>query len=174
VASDGRIGILSSLEYRLRWYRDGALVETGPPIPWTSTRVTGADREAFRKKKELEPMGGATTMQGTGPARNAASRERVRAAWPDSIFPEVMPPFEVQGALLAPTGDIWVRRMGPATAPAETVDILDAHGKLRATLRLPPRTRLFALGARQVYLLRVDGDGFQTLEQYAYPVLRAG
>ena len=44
--------------------------------------------------------------------------------------------------------------------------------KLRATLRLPPRSRLFALGVRHVYLLAVDADGFQTLERYNYPDFR--
>jgi hypothetical protein len=108
-------------------------------------------------------------MQGMSPgARRIQDAAQVRGAWPDSIFPDVMPPFEVNGALLAPSGDIWVRRTGPASAPAR-VDILDHHGTLRATLRLPPRARLFALGARHLYLISVDADGFQTLERYAYP-----
>ena len=83
-----------------------------------------------------------------------------------------MPPFELNGALLAANGDVWVRRTGPASAPAARVDILDTHGRLRAHLRLPARTRLFALGSRQVYLLLVDDDGLQTLERYDYPVLK--
>jgi len=171
VAADGRIGILSAAEYRLHWYKDGALVETGPPVPFTPTRVTSAERDAFRAKKALEPAAGAS-MQGGAPASSpTAMGARVRAAWPDSIFPAVMPPFEASGALLAPSGDVWVRRTGPASAASAHVDVLDPHGKLRATLRLPPRARLFALGARSVYLLAVDSDGFQTLERYEYPAL---
>jgi hypothetical protein len=171
VAADGRIGILSAAEYRLRWYTDGVLVETGPPVPYTPTRLTSAERDAFRARKELEPVGG-MAVQGAGGATNSrASRERVRLAWPDSIFPAVMPPFEANGALLAPNGDIWVRRTGPTAGPAR-VDILDAHGNLRATLRLPVRSRLFALGASHLYLLVVDADGFQTLERFNYPAFR--
>ena len=169
----GRIGILSAAEYRLRWYKDGALVETGSPVPFTPVRLTAADREAFRARKALEPAGGGVSIGGGSPsASRTQDPARVRAAWPDSIFPEVMPPFEVQGALLAPNGDIWVRRTGPASQTSARVDVLDAHGKLRATLRLPPRARLFALGSRVVYLLAVDADGFQTLERYSYPTLR--
>ena len=97
--------------------------------------------------------------------------ERARAAYPDSMFPEVMPPFEPTGVLLAPDGNIWVRRTGPASTPNAVVDILDASGALRARLRLPVRARLFSLGARGVYLLTVDSDGFQVLERYAYPVI---
>ena len=168
VDATGRIGILSAAEYRLRWYQGGSLVETGPPVPYTPVRLTSAEREAFRTKKALEPSGGAS-MTGPAPATSRADPVRVRAAWPDSIFPEVMPPFEAQGALLAATGDIWIRRTGPASQASARVDILDRHGKLRATLRLPPRARLFALGSRFVYLLAVDTDGFQTLERYTYP-----
>jgi hypothetical protein len=170
IDAQGRIGILSAAEYRLRWYRDGSVVETGPPVPFAPTRVTAAEREAFRARKALEPAGGAGLAGGPpSAARATQDPARVRAAWPDSIFPDVMPPFEVGGALVAPNGDLWVKRTGPASAATARVDILDARGALRATLRLPPRTRLFALGSRGVYLLNVDADGFQTLERYAYP-----
>ena len=172
VAADGRIGILSAAEYRLRWYEEGALVATGPPIPYTPTRLTSRERDAFRAKKALEPAAGASMSGGSPATRRTQDPARVRAAWPDSIFPAVMPPFEVQGALLAPNGNIWVRRTGPASQASARVDILDRHGNLRAMLRLPPKTRLFALGERFVYLLAVDADGFQTLERYNYPALR--
>jgi hypothetical protein len=171
VDAAGRIGILSAAEYRLRWYRDGELVETGPPVPHAPTRITGAEREAFRAKKALEPAsGGSVGGTGGGPA-GVLGMERARAAYPDSIFPEVMPAFEPNGVFLAPDGSIWVRRTAPASTPNALVDILDASGALRARVRMPPRARLFALGARGVYLLTVDSDGFQVLERYAYPVI---
>ncbi len=172
VDATGRIGILSAAEYRLRWYKDGKLVETGPPIPFTPVRLTAAERDAFRAQKALEPSGGGVSIGG-GPSSTSRTQDpaRVRAAWPDSIFPDVMPPFEMHGALLPANGDVWVRRTGPASQTSARVDILDVHGKLRAILRLPPRARLFALGSRFVYLLAVDTDGFQTLVRYDYPAL---
>src|SRR4051812_6415423 len=47
LAPDGRIGVLSASEYRLRWYLDGKLVETGPALTYSPVRVTDAEREAF-------------------------------------------------------------------------------------------------------------------------------
>ncbi len=172
VAPDGRIGVLSAAEYRLRWYKDGSVVETGPPVPHTPVRLTRAERDAFRDKKALEPANGAGLNGATGSARRTQDPAEVLRAWPDSIFPEVMPPFEINGALLAANGDIWVKRTAPASARAAPVDLLDPHGKLKARLRLPPRARLFALGSRHVYLLTVDDDGLQTLERYEYPLVR--
>lgn len=170
MAPDGRVGILSASEYRLRWYKDGALVETGPPIAWERTRLTAAEREAFRERKALEPSSG-MSMQGQPSAQTRAmGLEKARAAWPDSIFPDVMPPFEAGGAILAPGGDIWVRRTGPARERASRVDVLDAHGKVRGSVRLPPRARLFALGAEWVYVISSDDSGLQTLERYTYPL----
>jgi hypothetical protein len=171
VDAAGRIGILSAAEYRLRWYRDGALVETGPPVPHTPTHITDAEREAFRARKALEPGSGGSVGGTAGGPAGVLGMERARAAYPDSIFPEVMPPFEPAGVFVAPDGNIWVRRTEPASTPNAFVDILDAKGTLRARLRLPTRGRLFALGARCIYLLTVDSDGFQVLERYAYPVI---
>ncbi|NOT09862.1 MAG: hypothetical protein HOP28_16840 [Gemmatimonadales bacterium] len=169
LARDGRIGIVSAAEYRLRWYRDGKLVETGPPVPYTPVKVTAAERDAYRAMKALEPAAG-----GSGPARGRAGTASIGAAaaeqfWPDSLFPEQLPPFEVGGAMLAPNGDIWVMRTAPAKTAARQVDILDAHGSLKRILRLPARTKLFALGATSVYLIASDDDGLQTLERYSYP-----
>ena len=168
VAPDGRIGVLSAAEYRLRWFRNGAAVETGPPIPHTPLRLTSADREAFRAKKALEPMSGASTSGSPG-AMPLMGVERARASFPDSIFPEIMPPFEIGGALLSPGGDIWVKRTGPARETSPRVDVLDASGKLRGVVRLPVRTRLFAVGKDWIYLINSDENGLQTLERYAYP-----
>ena len=172
VASDGRIGILSAAEYRLRWYKDGSVVETGPVIPHTPVRITRAERDAFRARKALEPASGAGVSGAPISTSRTQDPAKVLQAWPDSIFPDVMPPFEVNGALLAANGDIWVKRTGPASARAARVDILDPHGKLRAHLDLPARARLFALGSRHVYLLMIDDDGLQTLERYDYPVVK--
>ena len=170
VDASGRIGILSAAEYRLRWYRDGAVVETGAPVSYTPLRITNAEREAFRAKKALEPASGGGLNGAAGPA-GMMGIERARSAYPDSIFPEMMPPFDPAGVFVAPDGNIWVRRTVSASAPNGLVDILDAKGALRARLRLPPKARLFALGSRGAYLLTTDADGFQVLERYAYPAM---
>jgi hypothetical protein len=168
-APDGRIGVLSASEYRLRWYRDGTLLETGPALTYTPVPVTAAEREAFWETKALEPASGASANGNSRPATRAIGLERAKQSWPDSLFPKQMPPFELQGARLAANGTVWVTRSMPASEKSARIDILDAHGALRAILRLPPGSRLFALGADAVYLIATDDDGMQTLERYSFP-----
>jgi len=170
VAPDGRIAVLSSEGYRLRWYRDGRLVDSGPPVPHDVVRAGAPEREAFREGKALEPTSG-VSMGGGGSSRGLVGIERARAAWPDSLFPSVMPPFPANGMFLSPDGSLWVRRTRPARQAFEVVDVLDARGRLRATVRLPDRGRLFGVGSRGLYVVRVDDDGLQMLERYPWPEL---
>lgn len=167
LGADGRVGIVSGAEYRLRWYRDGKVVETGPLLGYTPQQVTDAVREAFWNKKALEPaaagsVGGAPTPGGQ------MGYERAKKSWPDSLFPAKLPPFEPGAAMITPGGDIWVKRLVP-TAPAPRYDILDGKGALRGVLNLPPKSRIILLGKSGVWLATTDDDGFQKLERYAYP-----
>jgi hypothetical protein len=169
---DGRIGVLSAARYQLTWYKDGKVVETGQPVPHAPVRVTGAERDAFRAQKALEPAaGGIASSPNGGTAGGTLGMQRAKELWADSLFPPQLPPFQLRGARLSPSGDIWVLRTAPAGERVRRVDILDNHGKLRATLQLPAGRRFFEFGAAAVYLIATDGDGLQTLERYALPAL---
>jgi hypothetical protein len=169
VAPDGRIGILSASEYRLRWYRNGKLDETGPVIPFTRVAVGAAEREAFWQQKAMEPGSGASPS-GTNVTRPPMMGiAAARKSWGDTLFPAFLPPFELHGVLRAPNGMIWVKRLGAASEPSPRVDVLDAHGALKGVVRLKPKSRLLAVGASSVYVIAIDEDGLQTLERYAIP-----
>jgi hypothetical protein len=168
LGSDGRIGVISVDCYQLTWFADGKAVETGPAISFTPVRVTSAERDAFRAEKADEGAAGGGGPAQTPAARRAIGIERAKQYWGDSLFSAALPPFAERAALVSPTGDIWVRRLGPATATQLKVDILNARGALRAVLTLPPKRRLMALGANAVYMVFTDDDGFQILERYPY------
>jgi hypothetical protein len=163
----GRIGVLSAAEYRLRWYEGGQVVKTGPVIPYSRVRVGAGERERFWAQKAVEPASGASVAGGR-PQLTPAGMERTRAAWPDSLFPEFLPPFDPRGVFRTEDGSIWVTRTTPASSP-QRIDILNGDGALRAFLTLPEGRRLIAVGRTDVYLLAVDGDGVQSLERYRLP-----
>ena len=94
---------------------------------------------------------------------------RVAELFPDEAFPTRMPPFVEDGALLSPGEDLWVIRSGPVAQRQVRIDILAPDGARRGRLMLPPGRRLVALTAEGVHLARVDADGLEWLERYAWP-----
>jgi hypothetical protein len=163
----GLVGIVSAADYRLRWFRNGVPIDSGPPVPFIAIRVTAAERSLFRDQKAVEPM--ASAGMDAGGRMQRAGGDRARAAWPDSLFPAVLPPFEARSAQLAPNGDIWLPRLGPASQREPRLDVLDSRGHRKATIRLAPRQKLVAVTAVSVFVIATDDDGLQTLERYRYP-----
>ncbi len=171
VAPDGRVGVLSAREYRLRWYRDGRVVSEGPPIPFEPIRVTAAERAAYRRAR-AQALSGMARVDGGGSRGAEPSPQAIRqmeVAFTDEMFPAALPPFVEQGALLSPGGEVWVVRSAPTGARAHRVDILAPDGRRRGHLTLPEGRRLVALEAAGVFLARVDEDGLEWLERYAWP-----
>lgn len=171
VAPDGRVGVLSAAEYRLRWYADGKLVSEGPVVPHARVRVTAADREGLRTMSRARPAAGVRALDASGrpEARGAPARPSREEAYPDEVFPTHKPPFVEAGLFRAPSGDLWVLRSMPHDAPRARIDILGEDGNRKAELDLPAGRRLVALERGGIWLVRVDDDGLQWLERYAWP-----
>jgi hypothetical protein len=170
VAPDGRVGVLSAKDYRLKWYLAGKLVAEGPVLPFTPIPITRADREAFRAERMRQPMGGMRSNNPSGRSEpSPEERKRIEEAFADAVFPTHKPPFVENGLLRAPNGDLWVIRSAPFAAEVQRVDILSGAGARTASLDLPRGRRLVALDRRGVYLVRVDDEGLEWLERYAWP-----
>lgn len=169
VAPDGRVGVLSATDYRLRWYRANTLVSEGPALSYTPVPVTAREREAFRLKQSQQPASGMRGPPGQRAEGTRVVSPEMREAFPDELFPETLPPFDAETLRRAANGDVWVTRSAPAGTRAFTVDIIREDGQRRALLRLPEGRRLVAVEREGIYLARVDEDGLEWLERYAYP-----
>lgn len=171
VAPDGKVGVLSAREYRLRWYEDGKLLSEGPSLAFTPIAITAAERSAFRNERAAQGSGGG---QMSGPAGNEATRQEAARrsmldVYPDNFFPKAMPPFVEGGVRRSPGGDIWVERSRAAGDKVRRFDILTSAGVLRATVQLPDDTHLVSLQPGGIYLVRTDADGLQFLGRYSWP-----
>lgn len=170
VAPDGRVGVIVAADYHLRWIRDGHILSEGRPIPFERIAVGRTEREAYREQRARMPTGGARF---TGPPGNAGEREAARRqaaeAYPDDMFPSFLPPFEEGGAWLSPGGEIWVARSRAANDAVPLIDVLDAAGARRGSLRLPAGRRVLALDRNGIYLVHTDDDGLQWVERYTWP-----
>ncbi len=89
--------------------------------------------------------------------------------YPDASFPAQKPPFNANEVLVSPGDFIWTTLSAPTGAPRTTVAIITPTGTLHGRLTLPEGRRVVALDRGGVYLVRVDEDGLEWLERYAYP-----
>lgn len=128
--------------------------------PYEKIPVTRRDREEFGDlARRICGLGAAG-----GGASGGAQGERAAAA-----FPAQKPPFFGNHAvLIAPNGELWVRRAQAAEERAPMHDIIDGAGRRIATVILPANTQLLALGRRGVYLARYDEDDLIRIERYGY------
>ncbi|MCC7003926.1 MAG: hypothetical protein IT357_17355 [Gemmatimonadaceae bacterium] len=171
VAPDGRIGVLSARDYRLRWYQAGKVIAEGPAINFVPIPITAADRDAFRAERMRQPASG---MRSTAPSAKAepspAMRKRIEEAFADEVFPSHKPPFIENGLLRAQNGELWVQRSAAFGQRVTRIDVLRPSGARKATLDLPPGRRLVAVDRLGVYLVRVDDEGLEWLERYDWPL----
>jgi hypothetical protein len=172
IDAKGRVGIVVARDYHLRWIENGKVVFDGAPIPFQRIAVNARERDAFRAEKEAQGPAGSGQARGatSDTGRSApAARRTMLDYYPDAMFPATMPPFVENGARLSPRGDIWVERSRAPSDLAPRFDVLGVDGKLRATVQFPASTQLAALDRNGIYLLRIDGDGLQTLERHSWP-----
>ena len=162
VAQDATVAIVSIEPYQVIYLKPGNIIR-GPPLPVDPVRLTDAHRREWTERA-LKPQlalisqnGGPLTLQ-----RVPSTREQ-----PDA-WPAFLPPFLPGSVSFAPDGMLWVVRTTPKPSSAQ-IDVIDRRGTLSGRLLLPVGRRLLCHGRDSVYLLHVDEDGLQHLEQYRLP-----
>jgi len=173
VAPDGRVARVVPLDYHVEWYRNGALVARGAPVPFTPVRVTRNDRDEWYRARASRAAGSA---QMVGPERSAGSGQDTRAAprppgFSDADFPEVKPPFVEEyvgrSAVVSDDGELWVTRAAARDAATTIVDVFDGTGNAVRHVRIPVASRIAGFGKGVVYVVRTDDDGLRWLERCA-------
>ncbi|MHB1330160.1 MAG: NHL repeat-containing protein [Gemmatimonadales bacterium] len=165
VAADGSIARVIPSPYRVIWYPAASNKGVaGPTQPYSPIKVTDADREEENeRRKRLTPM--MVTVGGGG--RGAARPPSVPALGPDDFEP-TKPPFTGPGAVLvAPEGEVWVRRTGPAGQQEVTYDVFDRSGKVARKVSMSRDRQVVGFGKGAVYVVRTDDDDLQHLERFA-------
>ena len=174
VARDGRVARVVPTDYHVEWYKNGALVARGAPVPVPAVRVTKDDREAWYRARAARGTG---TAQMTGPPQPKEGVENKHITVPappgftDADFPATKPPFVEdyigRSAMISDDGELWVVRAGAHNAATVTADVFDAAGKLTRRVTYPATHRLAGFGKAAIYLVRTDDDGLQWVERFA-------
>lgn len=167
VTSAGRVGFVRSGAYHVEWLAPAPRV--GPPVAFKPVPVTNADKKELEDRMK-DRRGALRITRTDGNSRGQASSgpPPSQPAEPQVDWPAQKPPFTPNSAMTSPEGELWVERSQPAGAP-ELVDVFGPAGNLLRQVKLPPKTRLVAVGAKGIYAARTDDDGLWYLQRYKKP-----
>ncbi|HET7603388.1 MAG TPA: hypothetical protein VFK36_10265 [Gemmatimonadales bacterium] len=167
VTSAGRVGFVRSGNYHVEWSAPAPRV--GPPVAFKPVLVTNADKKELEDRmKDRRGALRITRTDGNSSGQASSAPPPSQPAEPQVDWPEQKPPFVPTSAITSPEGEIWVERSQPAGAP-ELVDVFGPAGNLLRQVKLPPATRLVAVGAKGIYAARTDADGLWYLQRYKKP-----
>jgi hypothetical protein len=166
VFRDGTVAIVRVSDYHVEVIPPAGRRLVGRPVPFTPVRVTEADKQQWRDARKNNVPIVRSFGDGGGRAATAPPPQSLAAQEPDA-WPATKPPFLGNAAFAAPNGDTWVARARSATDKVPTADVFNPQGQLVGRVVFPERTRLVALGAKGVYLVRIDDDDLQYLQHHA-------
>jgi hypothetical protein len=170
---DGRVVVVRGADYRMEFISEPGSARSLAPVPYERVKVTKADHEKARearKRMEAEVSRAAASAAASVPA-NARGRGRMPSMAVDepTEWPEYKPAF-AQGALkVAPDGELWVARLRAASEEGQLYDVFTRAGALRLRVALPPKTALVGIGAKHLYVVRIDADDLQYLQRHTRP-----
>jgi hypothetical protein len=166
---DGRVAVVRSKPYRVEIHRAGKQTVVGPTISYSPIKIGAAERNAYRERMK-NATGMMITRGGSGGGGVQANTMSLGdQKIPDSDFPDAMPAFDPNnGVVVAPNGEIWVRRSSAASVAQVNYDIFSpATGARIGTAKLRANSRVVAFGVGSVYVARQDqADDLLYLERY--------
>lgn len=137
----GVIAVIHPTTYVVEWFLPDGRHMTGTPIPFDRVPVTAADRDRFLHSE------------------SAATQAHL-------TFPDHKPAVSAFVAFIAPSGELWARRLGVAGDSVATFDRIDRQGRRIDSIRLPPGRELLGFGRSLTYVVRTDENDVQWLEAY--------
>lgn len=156
------IGMSSLFPSRMEWVplENGSLAMVYPQ-PYRVEVVTPQGRRIRGNAVRYQPV------KVTRAYREWFATER--GPTPESMFPDVLPPFEDAGSVISsPQNEVWVRRLSDWNDTIPRYDIFDERGKLTATAQLNRDSKVVGFGKEAVYVARESSqDGFWYLEKFA-------
>jgi hypothetical protein len=151
IAPDGWIALVTHRPFRVTWRTPDGRIVRGSDLAWPEIAVDARERRAHAARVERI----------SGYPLRATEEEN----WASFI-----PPFGgAFPALHAPDGSLLLRKMPRSGAEGTRYDVIDRTGRIIAQLVLSERTWLVGFGARSVYSVTRDADGFQRLSRHSWP-----
>jgi hypothetical protein len=160
VTPDGRIAVARATGYHVDWLAPGGRRTAGPALPHEPVKIGKAEKEEWADQRAKRGVMIMRTPQGS------QSMRIPKPKIDEQDWPDVKPPFEAQGVLATPEGEVWIHVSQPAGAKAMIYDVVDASGRLVKHVRLPDGRRLVGFGKGTLYAVQTDTDDLEWLERY--------
>ena len=117
VAPDGRVAVLRAGDYHVEWISPNGQKSVGAPIRYDRLKVTEAHKAEWRESRK-NTLG--IMMRNENGRMSAQAVPGGGAGAPEPTdWPEYLPPFLGDPALVAPNGQLWVRRFRKARKAAQ-------------------------------------------------------
>lgn len=160
LTGDGRAVVLRASPYRLEWPRVDGKAVIGPTVPHEKIKITDADRATVQS---------AHSRVRASLQRQFAPSSGTKIEWEESAWPKVKPPF-VGSVRATPRGELVVQLLRQSTkSDTALYDFLsDRTGRRVWQLDLKMRGRLVGIGAKYLYVVRLDEDDIEYLGRYRY------
>jgi hypothetical protein len=148
---DGWLAIARTDPYRVDWIDPAGRVVKGGRLPWSGSRITLRDVEAY------------ITRSGTGAVTDAQRREA--ANWMSKVPPVV--PAVMRGGLIAMgDGNLLIRHPPTAANRAARYQIVDRLSRAAGSLTLEDGAAIVAVTTKWAYVVTTNSDGLQYLSRH--------
>jgi hypothetical protein len=147
VAPDGRVAVVRGNPYHVEWYSRDGRATRGPAYAIAPIAFAQAEKDSIAAAARRG--GGASAAMTSGPAVNAADKKL--------YFADTKAAFARNDVIVAPSGEVWVRRSQAYGTSGTTYDVFDGEGRRIDRVLLAGHVRVIGFGKGRAYA--VDRDG---------------
>lgn len=155
---DGWLAVVRIKPFRVDWRSPNGRWTLGAPLPVPVIRMSDREKQASLART-------ARSMAANPSSTPLPPELRT----PVDDWPEVMPPYLQGEASFSPEGHVIIRRQPSADHPGVSYFVVDRRGRLAGMIEMKDNERIFAPGARSVYVVETDADDLRYIRRHPWP-----
>jgi len=155
---DGSLAIIRINPFRVDWRSPEGRWTLGAALPVPVIRMNNREKQASLART--------ARSMAANPSSTPLPPQLVT---PDDDWPDVMPPYVMGETIFSPEGHVIFRRQPSADQPGIAYHVVDRRGRLVGMIELKDNERLFASGARSIYVVETDADDLKYIRRHPWP-----
>jgi hypothetical protein len=155
---DGWLAVIRINPFRVDWRSPEGHWTLGAALPVPIIRMNDREKQASLART-------ARSMA----ANPSSTPFPPQLVTPDDDWPDVMPPYVMGETIFSPEGHVIFRRQPSADQPGVAYYVVDRRGRLVGMIEMKDNERLFAAGARSIYVVETDADDLRYVRRHPWP-----